>query len=404
MALPPLDDERLHVLVFGPGVGELVLVRVPPGEWLAIDGCASAGTPYARRVLSHYAAIPRAILFTHPHLDHARGLADIVDDATSGDASTWPRLGMLPLMEGLLGSDTGVDPVADYERGVTEDAIAAILDRWERNPACRWDAAFASEEWVGDARVRVLSPAPNVASAAEQKLNARKNFDRNTVSTALLLDWKGRRVILGSDLVERPLQGWSRAKTLWWDELRGFTALKVPHHGSTHALDRRLLHGPALAVVTPFASKGLPRFDDREGLDELLQRRFEVLLTGLPRAHDLQAATPLQLSRRAFAPDPRTRFDPTTPGFPDCFVCASFAPGDGAPDVELELQRPASMVTASAPPSTGGFVSASDSRSIRRRCGRTRILRVLRELDGVGRAAHLLLHRPSRCVGGSRGW
>ena len=308
MALPPLDDDRLHVLVFGPGIGELVLVRAPPDSWLVIDGCSSDGEPYGQRVLEHYKATPKAIVFTHPHLDHARGVADVVDAATTDSRETWPRLGMLPILQHLVERPTGGrDPAADFERGVTEQAVAAILDRWERHPPCRWDVGFGAEELLGEARIKVISPAPMVADRAEQKLLAAKRFDWNTVSTALLLEWRGRRILLGSDLVEQPLQGWSRAARLWWDELSRFDAAKVPHHGSARALDRNLLTGPAVGIVTPFATKGLPRFDAGEGLEQLISRRFRIFLTGLPRAHSAQAGSPMQLSRAAFAPDPLIR-------------------------------------------------------------------------------------------------
>jgi hypothetical protein len=35
--LPALAPDRLQVLVFGPGTGELVVVRAPPNDWMVID-------------------------------------------------------------------------------------------------------------------------------------------------------------------------------------------------------------------------------------------------------------------------------------------------------------------------------------------------------------------------------
>jgi glyoxylase-like metal-dependent hydrolase (beta-lactamase superfamily II) len=72
--LPSLAPDRLQVLIFGPGFGELVLVRAPPGDWLVLDGCATRDVAsYALAVLDHYhhQNNVRFIAMTHPHEDHA---------------------------------------------------------------------------------------------------------------------------------------------------------------------------------------------------------------------------------------------------------------------------------------------------------------------------------------------
>jgi hypothetical protein len=64
--LPELDPENLWLFVFGPGVGELVVVRAPPGAWLVVDGCRAARVPYAEKLLDHYRATPDIVVLTHP--------------------------------------------------------------------------------------------------------------------------------------------------------------------------------------------------------------------------------------------------------------------------------------------------------------------------------------------------
>lgn len=82
MPLPVLDPDHLSVLVFGPGLGELIIVRVPPGAWMVVDGCEAGDVRYAQRVLSHYDAHPAIITLTHPHDDHSMGLLEVIDRAT----------------------------------------------------------------------------------------------------------------------------------------------------------------------------------------------------------------------------------------------------------------------------------------------------------------------------------
>ncbi|MCC6877005.1 MAG: MBL fold metallo-hydrolase [Sandaracinaceae bacterium] len=138
MALPDLHTDRLLVLVLGPGTGELIVVHAPPGEWLVIDGCRKQRRrSYASRALEAYGARPSIVVLTHPHLDHASGVSELIDQWTAEDQE-WPVLGMVEPPD-LRGAGNLRDDAAAYEGGVAEQAVSAILDRWERRPSCRWD-------------------------------------------------------------------------------------------------------------------------------------------------------------------------------------------------------------------------------------------------------------------------
>jgi glyoxylase-like metal-dependent hydrolase (beta-lactamase superfamily II) len=50
---------------------------------------------YGPALLAHYRVSPRLIALTHPHRDHAAGVADVVDTFTQGTANTWPKIGLL---------------------------------------------------------------------------------------------------------------------------------------------------------------------------------------------------------------------------------------------------------------------------------------------------------------------
>lgn len=321
--LPQLDPEALHVLTFGPGVGELVLVHAPPGVWMVIDGCASGGKAYGPRVLEHYGAIPSIILFTHPHLDHARGVAQVVDDATQGAVDTWPLIGMLPLYEAMLGGQDPSSSAAErFNQGVTSAAVAAILDRWERSDACRWAVGFGDTRPLGDTTVQVLAPHQYALDQAKQRLLEGRAPNWNTVSTAVLIEWGRRHFLLGADLVQDPYEGWERAH-LELPTLLRHNGMKVPHHGSMGALWIKVHQGRVPGIITPFAPSGLPSFEGDGGVRYLQSGHVEVSLTALPRAHTTQAGTPIELRREDLAAPGPLRFDPKTPGFPDCFVITS---------------------------------------------------------------------------------
>lgn len=341
MPLPDLPPGHLAVLAFGPGIGELVLVRVPPGSWLVLDGCGAGDTDYAAAALEHYGmARPSAIVLTHPHDDHCRGLAGLIEASTPPDRKeTWPRIGMvLPPGSDVAGRSGG------FIAGATLQAIAAIESRWSASPACRWNVNAGDAEPLGDARLRVLSPQADVRADQLARWQAGRSFNKNIVSTALLLEWRGRRVVLGSDLVETPAHGWSHSLLLDPD-LGDHDYLKVPHHGSDEALHDDLLRTGGrvldpLRVLTPYSPGRLPKFAAGLGAGRIVSLGGTTYLTGLPRSHRAQSGQPERRALAELASHGDITFRPTTSGFPDCYVLVSIPPGGGAPVV---TQGPGSM-------------------------------------------------------------
>lgn len=136
--------------------------------------------------------------------------------------------------------------------------------------------------------------------------------------------WKSHHIVLGADLVEKPGKGWSEVL----DFRRGVIEhgiAKVAHHGSVHALHEPLIRSRQSPerhfIVTPYASKDLPRFDREGGIAALHEHAATVHLTGLPRGHDLQPGAPLKLKRSQLARRQRDWVpDPITSGFPDCWI------------------------------------------------------------------------------------
>ena len=324
-------------------MGELVAVRAPPGRWMLIDGCTARSRSYGELLLRHYSASPDILVFTHPHVDHARGVKAVIDAATAESPDTWPRLGMI-LPPALDGAGRATDPQAFFDGGIAEDVVATILDRWERHHACRWDMGLGAVESLGDADVLALSPEPAARREARQKYADGKKFDANRLAAALLVEWSGRRFILGSDLPETPGSGWTRA--LRRERLLArHSIFKVAHHGSGNAMHTAILRRPKshpapLWVVTPYASLGLPSFGRRGGMRRLLRHVTEVHLTALPRAYRRQSASPLRLRFKDLQ-GKRLHDDAGAPGFPDCFVAAIFSSASDTPRV---VHGPGSVV------------------------------------------------------------
>jgi hypothetical protein len=323
--LPELAPDHLVVLVFGPGVGELILARVPPDVWMVVDGCGKGAIDYAVEALARYRGRPRLVVLTHPHDDHSRGVGKVIRDATPDhDRERWPRIGMvLP---------PAIPPGLGYMGTATRDAIGAVVDRWEKHPPCRWEMHAGDMEPLGDATVRVLSPSSEARAAQLAHWQDREKFDKNEISSALLVSWRGRRLILGSDLVEDPGEGWTASLSV--DDSPGdHDLLKVPHHGSDRALVDAVLRPrervlDPLRLVAPFARKGrLPSFQEGHGVARIVALGGTTYVTGLPRRHEEQSGRAEARSLAELVDHDDIVFETTTTGFPDCYVLVSIPPG-----------------------------------------------------------------------------
>ncbi|MCU0673476.1 MAG: hypothetical protein MUE69_11855 [Myxococcota bacterium] len=310
MQLPAIPEHALAVLVFGPGTGELIVVHAPGGHWMLVDGCRrQQGRWYGQRVLDHYAATS-ALVLTHPHRDHAGGVADLIDEHCHDEQDDWPLLGLLPPPEPHEPST--IDADAAQKRGLAEDAVAAIQDRWERRPRCRWELGVGAHRSFGAATFEVVAPLPRPDDTFGR--------DPNERSSVLRIVWDELCVVLSGDLA--PKSAWTRA-IAHTDDLPRHHAWKVPHHGSVEALHATMLTSSPTAprVLTPFASANVPSFEANGGVAQLLEAVAEVWLTSLPRAHGQQSATPEIVRLDELMPDGRhIAFDSPTSGFPDTFV------------------------------------------------------------------------------------
>ncbi len=310
-------DGKLNLWVFGPGHGELVIVHVPPDGWLSVDGCSAAGEAFGPKFFETQGVAPTHILMTHPHLDHARGIQKLVEAHTGAQVPSWPRLGVLTPPRAATSrsaSQTG------FDGRVANAVLNSMVTRWRRRAACKWVPVLGSVEPIGEGQLRVLSPAPGVLPAKPPK-----HFDWNEAATALAVEWKNQRVILGSDLVETPGDGWTSVLKAYLPA-REHGTLKVAHHGSLEAQHEPLLKRkagePEVALVaTPFANKELPRFKTGEGADLLLRHAKKLMLTGLPQEFGTQSNKPRQWlrSRLAKLRKPIAPDDAIGP-FPACYV------------------------------------------------------------------------------------
>jgi len=209
-------DRSLRVSFLDVGQGDAVLVELPEGPRLLVDG-GPGGTrrfDVGERVLAPFlwnrgAARLDVVALTHQDGDHAGGLAAVLRHFAVGEFWETGRSGP--------GS-------ADLERALGS-----------ARPARRV-LGVGQRVWLGGAVITVLNPAPDGGPASA-----------NDDSLVLRLDWRGVSLLLTGDLgpggEARLLQRGGRLRIL---------ALKVAHHGSRFSSSAAFLDAarPDLAIIS----------------------------------------------------------------------------------------------------------------------------------------------------------
>ena len=118
---------------------------------------------------------------------------------------------------------------------------------------------------------------------------------RNAMSSVMRFRWHDVSLLLGADA---SMASWTDISSTF-DDLGNHQAMKVSHHGSLESLHAS--HGTGdrqrIWVITPFASKRLPRVNDGEGLEEILTFVDRATLTSLPYGHNCEHQSPCVTTR-----------------------------------------------------------------------------------------------------------
>ena len=290
MDLPGSDE--LEVSVFGPGVGECVVIHLGSGDWMVVDSCnrqhdrKPAALEYLRELGVDLALQVRLVLVTHWHDDHTRGVGELFRWCSSAELACSAALRSNELLTLHLGTS--------YDSGVAEfgellKELEARRAQGMRREACgpKWAIADrplldrpASASCPGY-EVWALSPSDASVSLAMQEIAAclppasvatrgpgppkRRAVARRPNHAAVVLRVRVGQVevLLGSDLevTPDPSTGWNAVLTCRQATGRA-AVLKVAHHGSENGHEPRvwanLLLEPVHAVLTPFLAGKKP--------------------------------------------------------------------------------------------------------------------------------------------------
>ena len=311
----PKHDE-FEVSLFGPGVGECVVLHTGLNEWIVVDSCldtAVTGTeneppPVAVTYLEGLGvAVDQAIrwvIVTHWHDDHHAGIARLLELAEKASFGCSAAL----KTEEFLAFRFSISGVRAHGSGDVSE-MSAVLDKLierqsdvhkaSRGPDC-WLSADrpvftrSSQGGVPELSLTALSPSDAMMTRAKHEIGSmiaepgtsrrRVAANRaNDISVALWLRCGDVDVLLGSDLERKP-----NNKRIGWHGVindqnrpqgKAF-ALKVPHHGSETGDEpeiwSEMMQDEPLVMLTPYRPSGLPKDTD---IARLLSRTPDVYLT-----------------------------------------------------------------------------------------------------------------------------
>lgn len=262
----PLPDE-LEISLFGPGIGECIVVHLGNNEWMIVDSCRNplSKKPIAIDYLTSIGINPsqdvKCLVLTHWHNDHIAGSAEIVNICESAKICFSAALlkdEYLTLIKAYSDSFCATDSKKSYAAEMNN--IIKILEHRMNNdenyklskmePTVANRIIFEREEHGESIHVRALSPsnasvnssligiAELTPKAGSQRLRPISS-SQNHNAVAIWINFKGTRVLLGADLEETcdRHSGWSaivNSDIKPWSSGKA-KIFKIPHHGSSNA-------------------------------------------------------------------------------------------------------------------------------------------------------------------------
>lgn len=299
------ESDEAEVTVFGPGFGEAIAVHLGAGSWILVDSCLDA-TKKSPAALTYLSSINvpfnnvKAIIASHWHDDHVRGLAKVVEACPAAEVfipAVFTDDEALAFLVAYSGS-----AAPRLARGAAE--LYKVIGMRDVVPAQLRTAVFEQASNGHQVRVSALSPTSQafqqsvahfmkyMPQAAGAPITHAPQLKPNLEAVVLHIDLGHDSILLGSDLEEHSNLGWSAVVADNWCGARPKAGIyKVAHHGSrTGHYDliwTKLLKPKPKSTMTPFhhGKHRLPNVDDVTRIKELSGGAY--ISSGASRKPDL---------------------------------------------------------------------------------------------------------------------
>jgi hypothetical protein len=304
---PPASTE-LEVSVFGPGIGECVVVHLGEGEWAIVDSCIHPPTKrpialdYLQELGVDVATAVRLIVATHFHDDHVRGLTDIAEACPNAEFVCSAAMAydeFWQLLEANKRSGIDENGTSEFENILQLLAARSELRGRVISPgyAKSGTVLYRAGTAPADRVVEALSPSDATMTAAHLRIGAllpqpgglriaAPSLSANDLSLALWVRVGDARAVLGADLEEtgNAGEGWQAVVASTVRPAGRASIFKIPHHGSPTGhhdpVWTEMLGPEPLATITPYA-RGVRRLPARADELRICQRTPHVYLTSV---------------------------------------------------------------------------------------------------------------------------
>jgi len=298
--------------VFGPGVGECIVLHLGNGDWIIIDSCTlpNGTRPVALEYLQSIGIDPglsvRRIVATHWHDDHIQGIATLVRECPNAEFVMSTALASQQFFQLVL-EINAQNRLVRHNSSASE--FAEILDVLELRANGKYavgpnmyahEGSLIFRGGYGSAtNVLALSPSAATVTNALAHLAERiltvgecrrfKRFSPNDLSVAILVQAGGYDLLLGADLENTSAQefGWKAVVNSAARPATQAQAFKIAHHGSANAdhddIWLLMLVNQPTAVVTPYAKLVVPLPTD-DDVQRMKSRTTMAYCTTWPRS------------------------------------------------------------------------------------------------------------------------
>ena len=308
---PPKPSE-IEVCVFGPNYGECIVVHLGNGHWIVVNSClfADSCTPIALAYLQAINVPPdtaiKALIATHFHDDHYKGLSQILRAAPNAHICISGALTEKEFLKFVARMRKNKTAVAGTKLDEYAAVMSEIKDRNTRGllnfnfahvrallyalPGAQSGHGHACEVWaLSPSNGDTLDFLERIASKMPQSRRTKRSISStgpNEASVVTLIKIGETEILLGADLENsgKPTSGLeaiiNNHRTARFG--RGASLYKVGHHGSIAGYNADvwtdLLLDDAHAVLTPWR-KGGGRLPTREGIKKILDHSDFAFIT-----------------------------------------------------------------------------------------------------------------------------
>lgn len=301
----PPENDQLEITLYGPGMGESIIVHLGANDWLIVDSCrvGDARQPAPLAYLKNIGVDPqrvRAVVATHWHDDHIKGLGEVVQSCDSAFfvcsqalvGNEFRTLLQLQNQDTTFSSDTSeFDSILKHfaRTGRLSDRDNFPLRYGSANRRLWYRPANAN---VVQCEVYSLSPSDMAVTnwlrslsnlTSTSSVRTRISAPRpNQISVGLWINVGTVRVLLSADLEEsgNTAGGWRVIVGSAERPSGKASANKVSHHGSQNGhhdgVWSDMLEPNPVAILTPYnrGTERLPSKEDIERINGLTNRAY----------------------------------------------------------------------------------------------------------------------------------